>query len=380
MSGGVAYRGTSINSLQSIATDGAGFCARNTTQPPTTLRKANLVTLTQLAQQLELSASTISRALTRPEMVAPATLEKVLSAVEAAGYRPNAIARSLREGVTRTIGLLVSDIQNPFYSSVTKAIERVAAANGYSTIICNADEDPANEEAALKLLADLKVSGIIHGSSGSSQESLSKLRQSGIPIIDIDRATELEDADTVLVDNFRGSREAAEYLIDLGHRRIATIAGPVKLTTGRDRLEGYKAALRGAGVEVPTQYVEHGDFREESGRLAAERLLALPDSPTALFVANNEMMAGALATCRSYDVRIPEDLSLISFDDVRWARYVDPPLTVIAQPTELIGEVAATLLFERLAGRTELVSRVLETRLIKRGSCAAPTSPKGATP
>lgn len=336
------------------------------------------MTLTELAAQLKLSPSTISRALTRPEMVAPATLAKVLSAVEAAGYRPNAIARSLREGVTRTIGLLVSDIQNPFYSSVTKAIERVAATHGYSTIICNADEDPANEEAALRLLADLKVSGIIHGSSGSNEDSLRELRQSGIAIVDIDRATDLEGADTVLVDNEKGSREAIQYLLGLGHERIATIAGPQNLTTGRDRLEGYRAALIESGHQVRASYVEYGDFREESGRLAAERLLRLPQPPTALFVANNEMMAGALAACRAAGVRIPEQLSLISFDDVRWARYVDPPLTVIAQPTEQMGSVAAELLFERLAGRKEPVSRVLETQLIERGSCAAPLPERGA--
>lgn len=335
------------------------------------------MTLSELAQQLDLSPATISRALNRPEMVAPATLAKVLSAVRTAGYRPNAIARSLRQGVTRSIGLLVSDITNPFYSAVVKSIERVATKHGFSTIICNADEDPANEAAALNVLGELKVSGIIHGSSGENLGSLAELRSAGIPIIDIDRVSGLEDVDTVLVDNVRGSREAAEYLLGLGHTRLATIAGPGNLTTGRERLAGFQQALRAAGVELPGEYVVVGNFREASGREAAQRLLALPNRPTALFVANNEMMAGALAACRASGVRIPDELSLISFDDVRWARYVDPPLTVIAQPTEQIGRVAAELLFERLAGRTESVTRILDTRLVKRGSCAAP-SPREA--
>lgn len=330
------------------------------------------MTLSELARKLDLSPATISRALNRPEMVAPSTLAKVFKAVDEVGYRPNAIARSLRIGVTRSIGLIVSDIQNPFYSAVVKAVERVATRHGYSTIICNADEDPATEAAALIVLGELKVSGIIQGSTGANVESLAKLRREGIPVIDIDRTSGLEDVDTVLVDNVRGSRDAAEYLLALGHTRVATITGPTNLTTGQDRLEGFQQALGAAGVELPDEYVIIGDFREASGHAAAQRLLSLPEPPTALFVANNEMMAGALAACREAGIRIPERLSLISFDDVRWSRYVEPPLTVIAQPIEEIGRVAAELLFERLDGRLEPVTRILDTKLIKRGSCAAP--------
>ncbi len=329
------------------------------------------MTLLDIARQLGLSVSTVSRALTRPDMVAAPTRERVLELVERQGYQPNAIARSLQKGVTRSVGLIVSDIQNPFYSGVTKAIERVASSNGYTTVICNADEDLTKEANALRLLAQLQVAGVIYASSGYDAESLRELGRWGVPTVAIDRATSLQTADSVLVDNLRGSREATEYLLDLGHTRIATIAGPTSLTTGRDRLEGYRQALLDRGIHEIPAYVQIGDFKEASGRESAERLLSLQVPPTALFVANNEMAAGVIDLLRERRVRIPGDMSLLSFDDARWARYLEPPLTVVAQPTEEIGSIAAQLLFERLAGRTAPRARVLRSHLIIRGSCAA---------
>ena len=330
------------------------------------------MTLVELAAKLNLSISTVSRALSRPDMVAPRTRELIAEAAERYGYRPNGIARSLRKGKTQTIGLVVSDIQNPFYASVTRATERVAARHGYTLVICNADENAENEARALRLLDDMQVAGIIHGSSGATLPLLQTLSAKGIPIVDIDRVSGLAEADTVLVDNALGAALAAEYLLSLGHTRVAIITGPQHLTTGAERLSGFRRALGEADTALTDAYVKIGDFREASGFAATLELLALPLAPTALFVANNEMMAGALSALQKRGVKVPEDISLISFDDVRWAKYVDPPLTIIAQPTEQIGTLAAELLFERLAGRSERVSRRLEPTLVVRGSCAAP--------
>ncbi len=330
------------------------------------------MTLRELSKQLNLSVSTISRALSRPDLVSPETREKVLNSAAAHGYTPNAIARSLKNGRTRALGIIVSDIQNPFYSSVVREVERVAASRGYNCVICNADEDAHREERALELLMSLQVAGVIHASTGANTALLQSLQRSGLPLVDIDRASGLEDVDTVLLDNAFGARLAAEHLLDLGHSRIAVVTGPQTLTTGRDRLRGFSAVLAERGIALAPELVEVANFREAGGYSAVVRLLALPERPTALFVANNEMMAGALSALRERALRVPQDVSLISFDDVRWARYVEPPLTVVAQPTGQIGTLAAGLLFERLAGRLEAVHYVLNPELIRRASCAPP--------
>lgn len=330
------------------------------------------MTLHELSKQLNLSVSTISRALSRPELVSPETREKVLTSAAAHGYTPNAIARSLKNGRTRALGIIVSDIQNPFYSSVVREVESVAASRGYNCVICNADEDPHREERALELLMSLQVAGVIHASTGANTALLQNLRQSGLLLVDIDRVSGLEDVDTVLLDNAFGARLAAEHLLDLGHSRIAVVTGPQTLTTGRDRLHGFSTVLAERGIALPPELVEVANFREAGGYSAVVRLLALPERPTALFVANNEMMAGALSALHERALRVPQDVSLISFDDVRWARYVEPPLTVVAQPTGQIGTLAAELLFERLAGRGEAVHYVLKPELIQRASCAPP--------
>lgn len=330
------------------------------------------MTLVEIAKKLNLSVSTVSRSLTRPDMVAEATRQRVLETVESYEYRPNGIARSLRKGKTRTLGLIVSDIQNPFYAAIVRAVEGVAAGHGYSTVVCNADENPRKETEALHLLSEMKVAGIIHGSTGANLHILEGLSRKGLPIVDIDRVSGLADADTVLVDNHAGARLAAEHLLGLGHKHLAVITGPQHLTTGSDRLEGFRQALSAAGVSLPDAYVHVGNFREESGYEGTVRLLGLRTPPTALFIANNEMAAGALAALRERGVPIPRVLSLISFDDVRWARYLEPALTVVAQPTEQLGILAAELLFERLSGRKEAVWRVLQPTLIVRGSSVPP--------
>lgn len=319
-----------------------------------------------------MSVSTVSRALSRPELVSPATRQRVMATAATYGYTPNAIARSLKNGRTRALGIVVSDIQNPFYSSVVREIERVAASRSYNCVICNADEDAYGEERSLELLLSLQVAGIIHASTGANLASLQKLQRAGIPLVDIDRSSGLKDVDTVLVDNAFGAHLATEHLLDLGHRRIAVVTGPQALTTGRERLRGFSKALEERNVPLIPELVEIANFREAGGYGAALRLLALPERPTALFVANNEMMAGALSALRERSLRVPHDISLISFDDVRWARYVEPPLTVIAQPTEQIGTLAAGLLFERLAGRQEPVHYVLKPELVRRASCTPP--------
>ncbi|MFB9994816.1 LacI family DNA-binding transcriptional regulator [Deinococcus oregonensis] len=330
------------------------------------------VTIHDVAREANLSIATISRALNRPETVAAQTRERVLVAVAKTGYRPDAVGRSLREGRSRSIGLIVSDIRNPFYASITKVVEDAAYERGYGLLICNADEQPARAREALHFLASHQVSGVIHVPTGESTELLQELIGKGIPIIDLDRVSGLADPSAVMVDNRQGARLAAQHLIELGHTRIAVIAGPPHLTSGAARLAGFEQTLQAAGITLAPQYLTYGDFREASGRRAAEQLLTLPEPPTALFVANNEMMAGALGAVLELGWRIPEQLSLIGFDDARWAKYMHPPLTVIAQPIEAIGRLAAQQLFDQLDQKASAQIHVLEATLIVRASTSVP--------
>ena len=326
-----------------------------------------------LARQLNVSTATVSRALSRPEIVAPATRKRVLEAVRRSGYQMNGIARSLRTQSTRTIGIIVSDIRNPFFSAIVKAVEDVARTNGYSVLICNADEDGRNEEVALHLLIERQVSGVIHCSVGANLDLLRVLQKKSIPLVDLDRQSGLEDVDTVILDNQLGAALATRHLLELGHKRVAMISGPKHLSNARKRLVGFRKTLRSAKIVIPNEYIEFGDFRERSGQIAANRLLSLPTPPSAIFVANNEMMAGALFAIREREIKVPHELSLIGFDDARWAQYSDPPLTVVSQPTEAMGQKAAELLLGRLRGERLANTVVFEPQLVVRRSTAVPS-------
>jgi DNA-binding LacI/PurR family transcriptional regulator len=311
------------------------------------------MTLFDLARELNVSISTISRTLSRPEMVAPATREKVLAAVKQSGFQLNEIARSLRTRETKTIGIIVPDITNWFFGVIVKAVGEVAQSNGYSVLVCNADEDPSGEEHALNLLRDRKASGIINCPMGANLSLWRGLKKTGIPVVEFDRVSGLEKVDTVVLDDEKAATLAAEHLIELGHYRIATIAGPQRLSNGLRRFAGFKKTLRKRSIPLPPEYIEYGDFREQSGHDAARKLVSLPSPPTAIFVANSEMAGGAIGALRECKIRIPAQLSIVAFDDARWARYLDPPLTVIAQPTEAMGRCAAELLIARMSTRSK---------------------------
>jgi DNA-binding LacI/PurR family transcriptional regulator len=330
--------------------------------------------LSDLARQLNVSTATVSRALSRPEVVAPATRKRVLEIVRRSGYHMNGIARSLRTQSTRTIGVVVADIRNPFSSSIVKAVEDVARINGYTVLICNSDEDGRNEEVALQLFIERQVSGVIHCSAGANLDLLRVLQDKSIPLVDLDRCSGLENVDTVVLDNHFGAAIATRHLIEHGHKLIAMISGPKHLSNARSRFDGFCKTLRAARILIPNSYIEFGDFRERSGEKAMERLMALRRRPTAVLVANNEMMAGALLAIRRQQIKVPRDLSLIGFDDARWAQYCDPPLTVISQPTDAMGRKAAELLLGRINGKPASETIVFEPGLVIRRSTAIPKS------
>ncbi|MGA8655039.1 MAG: LacI family DNA-binding transcriptional regulator [Chthoniobacterales bacterium] len=328
------------------------------------------MTLHDLARELNVSIATISRALSRPGDVAPHTRQRVLAAVHRHGYTPNGTKRALRTHQTRTIGVVVSDIRNTFFASVVKAVDDVARVNGYTVLICNADEDSAKEEAALQLLLDRKVSGVINCSTGANLELLRAFQHSGAVLVDLDRESGLDHVDTVVVDNERGAALAVEHLAKRNHRRIATIAGPQHLSNARGRLTGFRKTLHKYRISIDRRYLQFGDFRQDSGYDSAKKLLSREHRPTAIFSANIEMTAGLVAYVREAGIAIPQELSIVSFDDAFWTRYIDPPLTVIAQPMEDMGKCAMELLLARLRGGKLAQTQVFTPELIVRGSTA----------
>ena len=203
---------------------------------------------------------------------------------------------------------------------------------------------------------------------------LRAVRQSGAAIIDFDRESGLENVDVVTADNSRGTALAIQHLISLGHRRIATIAGPQHLSNARTRLEAYQRSLGRAGIEIVDQYAQSGNFQAESGYACAKRLFKLPKPPTAVFVANLEMCSGLITFVREAGIRVPDDLSVVTFDDAFWMRYIDPAITAIAQPVEKMGQYTIQLMLERLRGSRGVQRRMFPPRLIVRQSTSAPSS------
>ncbi|MBV8585725.1 MAG: LacI family DNA-binding transcriptional regulator [Verrucomicrobia bacterium] len=333
------------------------------------------MTLFDLAKELNVSISTISRALSRPEVVAPATRDRILTAARRFGFQPNVVARSLRTRETRTIGIVVPDITNWFFGLLVKIIDQIVQERGYTVVVCNADEKAENETRALGILRSRKVTGIINCPVGAPLEGWQELLASGIPLVELDRRSGLPDVDAVVLNDEAAAAVAAEHFLQLGHTRIATIGGPQHLSNGRARLKGFKRALQKAACPSPSNYLTLGDFTEDSGRVEMARLLACAPPPTAVFIANSEMTGGALAAIRERQIRIPRDLSLIGFDDARWTRYLDPPLTAFAHPVEDMGRHAAELLLGRLDSKkpswpAKLVK--LDSTLIVRNSTSAP--------
>jgi DNA-binding LacI/PurR family transcriptional regulator len=290
--------------------------------------------------------------------------------MEELGYQPSRVARRLRVKSTQILGLIISDIANPFFTSVVRGIEDVAYANQYSLLLCNSDEDPARESLYVDVLQAERVAGIVISPADENSTSCEPLLRNDVPIVAMDRRLRSFDVDTVLVDNVKGAYQATSHLIRLGHRRIGLIGGPTRITTGRERLEGYEKALNEHGLEADQRLIKVGDFKQESGYQRACELLEMDDPPTAIFTANNLMTLGALNAIHEKGLNIPRDVAIVGFDDMPWAPSLDPPLTAVAQPTYELGCTAANLLLQRIADKgREIVEMKLESTLIIRDSC-----------
>jgi DNA-binding LacI/PurR family transcriptional regulator len=335
-----------------------------------------MINLEDVAKLAEVSAATASRALTRPNMVATKTRQRILDAAERLGYQPNQLARSLRQRGSRSLGVIITDILNPFHATLAKGVQDAAAKRDYTVFLFNTDEEPEKERRALETLRGHMPQGLIIVPTPRTKEHLKLVEN--LPTIELDRASGVKDAHTVMVDNAGGARMAVQHLTSLGHRRIGMIVGRLNISTAVERLQGYKDALEDAGIPFADELVLPGNHREEDGCIAAHTLLSRPqhERPTALFVGNNEMTVGAVLAIRELGLSIPDDISIVGFDDSRWAKLLQPAITVIAQPAYELGHLACETLLNRLERSDHKMppsSQIrLSTTFIARASTAPP--------
>jgi LacI family transcriptional regulator len=328
------------------------------------------VTRKQVADRAAVSEATVSYVVNNgPRPVAPATRARVLKAIQELGYHPSDVARSLRMQRTSTIGLVVPDTANPFYGEIARIIENVGYANGYTVILCNSNLDTAREARYINLLRTKRVEGVVI--IPTSADAVNQLLQANIRTVVLEY--EIDGAYCLVADDFQGGWMVAQHLLELGHSRIGCITRLDDKSSSQKRVDGYRAALLTAGVLVDERLIVEAESEIAAGELAALSLLDQQVPPTAIFAHNDTMALGVLSAIRKRGLCAPGDVSVVGFDDIVQAAYVNPPLTTVAYPKRPIGEQAAHLLMDLMRGKDiEPHTAVLGVELIRRESSAPP--------
>jgi LacI family fructose operon transcriptional repressor len=328
-----------------------------------------MTSIKEVADAAGVSTATVSRVLADKPHVRPEVRDRVLAVVADLKYRPNRVARSLRVQKSTIVGLIVSDIRNPFFTAVSRAVEDVAYQAGYNIFLCNADEDPAKEALYLELMQDENVAGVILSPTRQTADSFAATIDPEIPMVVIDRRVRDVDVDTVAIDNIEAAEKLVTHLLDDGYRRIGAMFGEGS-TTGRDRLEGYRRALASYGLQPDDKLVSYVPAREEDGFRTTRKLLSLSPPPDAIFTSNALLSVGAYRALRESGRVIPQEIAFASFDDTTWTPLVNPAVTVVAQPTYEIGQSAMELLIRRIETPDRPTREVLlKGQLIIRQSC-----------
>lgn len=352
---------------------------------------SGIATLAEVASDAGVSVATAARALGNYGSVKPATRERVLAAADRLGYRANTLARSMITGTTRTIGVVLSDIENPFFSQALRGISDVAHRHRHEVVVANTDERIEMERDAVRVLLERRVDGLVVSPSDGDSAHLVRAVENGTPVVLLDRRVRGLTADTVGIDNRAAAKDATARLLALGHRRIALVTGAdpslaaqlahpdvravaraTRGTTG-PRAAGYRDALAEAGLTLDPRYLSADGIRRDDAARATRRLLALPDPPTAIIALDSLLALGVLRAFSDLGTACPDEVSLVGFDDADWAEAVSPPLTVVSQPVPQIGATAGELLMARIAGATGApVHRRFDTTFVERASTGPP--------
>lgn len=339
-------------------------------------KRGTPATVSEVARAAGVGTTTVSRVINGGDRVSPKTLEHVRRVIEAMDYRPNPAARVLKGHRTKTIGLVIPSIADPFFSSCAEAAQAVAQANDSLLIVTASHNDPHTELENLNILVSHRVDGLIFAPANSQSEGLRDLlKRLSIPVIAVDRPVPDSQVSAVVSDNFKGARFATQHLVEHGYKRIVCLTGESTLFTIQERIRGYRAGMEAAGMPA-TLNTSVKDYR--SAEYAIESMLSGANPPDALFTLKNSTTIYAFEVLQKLNVQIPKSIALLGFDDFELASTVRPSISVVQQPVEEIGRVAAELLFEQLLGKrgTHPQPRVrrprqvtLETRLIQRSSC-----------
>jgi LacI family transcriptional regulator len=339
-------------------------------------------TIADVATRAGVSTATVSRVLSGVGGARPATRERVVEAARELGYRPSGVARSLKLRTTRTYGLIVTDIENPFFPQLVRAVEDAARDDGYAILLCNAANDPDREGAYLDLLVDRRVDGVVIAASSLGVRHREWLDAAPLPVVLVNCSAPGVRLPSIASDNRSGGRLAAEHLVRLGHRRIGALTATPRNPDAPDRLQGVRAALKAAGLDPAAMPVATGDAGVAGGERAMRELLAAAPDTTGVVAYNDLTAIGAIRAVRASGRIVPDDVSVVGFDDVDLAAFVDPPLTTIAQSTGDMGRWAVARLAEAISrnggGATDedaTAEVILPVRLVVRGSTGPPPGP-----
>ncbi|HHY92418.1 MAG TPA: LacI family transcriptional regulator [Firmicutes bacterium] len=321
----------------------------------------------EVAHEAGVSVATVSRVLNRSGYVKAETYQRVIAAIRKLRYVPNGVARSMVRGSTRTIGLILPDITNPYFPMLARGVEDAATTQGYLVILCNTDNNPDTEAMYLTLLREKCVDGLIYVSAAPRADHVQEFAES-LPVVWVDRPPVGVEGDVVAGDDFLGGYLATRHLLSLGRRHLAFIAGPAGLMTSEERERGYRLAHKEAGLVVEEELLARGDFQFESGRRAMAEILER-GRPDALFASNDLMALGAIETILAAGRRVPEDIAVVGYDNIVFARLARPPLTTVEQPSYLIGLTACEVIMERIARRElPMQKKLFKPNLVVRAS------------
>jgi LacI family transcriptional regulator len=333
-----------------------------------------LITIYDIAEKAGVSAMTVSRVINNNGRISEATRKRVRKVMEELHYIPNSMARSLVLQKTKILSLLITDITNPFYTTIARGAEDAAKKSGFRLLFGNSDEDYIKEKDYVDMILSTRVDGVLFAPTGDhSLENLQKLQKHNIPFVLLDRDIPGIDADIVLGDSKEGARKLVEHLIELGHRRIVLINGSPDVSTARLRQMGYRESHTLRGLEVDESLIIHANFRDFHDESALSALLQMDEPPTAIFAANNLLAVGVIQALRQQGLRVPQDISVVCFDDFGHADAINPFLTLASQPAYQFGSLGMQLLIERIESKSVRETRklILPSDLLIRSSTRA---------
>jgi LacI family transcriptional regulator len=334
-------------------------------------------TVLDVAKRAGVAPITVSRVINNSGYISKKTREQVEAAIQELGYVPNTLARGLRSKQTRTLALVVTDITNPYFTLMARGVEDVAGANNYTVIYCNTDESETKEEKYANMLAQRQVDGVLLVPACGNAKTIKFLKANNVSVVVLDRYVPDVEVDFIRSDSENGACQLTNLLINLGHEWIAIITGPVNVSTATDRVTGYRQALSKAGL-AENELVYYGTFNQQSGYELTKRAMSQSPRPSAILAANNFILLGVIKALNEMQLNVPEDISVVGFDDFPESMLVKPFFTAIVQPAYETGRLATELLLKRISGEVsgKYENIFLPTEMVERESCSSKNSGK----